>query len=142
MPARVRCKTGTTSARLVFSTRAKCQEFVATHRDDGLPYAVDSVTPEVQFWFVNPNHLKPEKSDDGLLWEVLHPKLQEIFPDTDGKGNFVVPALDVRYRSSIYAIAETELENLFLSLLHLNTNKNSMSLLLVCVPDDVLAPKC
>ena len=43
MPVRIHCKTGTTSARLVLSTRANCQEFVATYRDDGLLYAVDSL---------------------------------------------------------------------------------------------------
>ena len=40
MPVRIHF--GTTSARLVCSTRAKCQEFVATHRDEGLPYSIDS----------------------------------------------------------------------------------------------------
>ena len=34
---RIHCKTGAASARLVLSTRTKCQEFVATCRDDGLP---------------------------------------------------------------------------------------------------------
>ena len=29
-------------------------------------------------------------------WEVLVPKLQEIFPDRDAKGSFIVPSLDVR----------------------------------------------
>ena len=40
MPVRVPCKTGFTSARLVFETRAKCQDFVTRLKDDGLPYAV------------------------------------------------------------------------------------------------------
>ena len=37
------------------------------------------------------------------LWEVLAPKLQEIFHDMDAKSNFIVPSLDVRAQtSSIY----------------------------------------
>ena len=31
-----------------------------------------------------------------LLWRALFPKLQEIFPQRDGKDFFVVPALDAR----------------------------------------------
>ena len=35
-------KTGSASARLVFGTRATCQEFVARFKDDGMPCTVDS----------------------------------------------------------------------------------------------------
>ena len=35
-------KTGSLPARLVFETRAKCQDFVARYKDDGIPYEVDS----------------------------------------------------------------------------------------------------
>ena len=41
-PVRVHCKTGSLSVRLVFETRAKCQDFVARYKDDGVPYEVDS----------------------------------------------------------------------------------------------------
>ena len=37
LPDRIHCKTGTTSAPLVLNTRARCEEFVARFRDDGLP---------------------------------------------------------------------------------------------------------
>ena len=37
MPVRIHCKTGTTFARLVFETRAKCQDLMARFKDDGLP---------------------------------------------------------------------------------------------------------
>ena len=36
-PTRIHCKTGSLSARLVFETRAKCQDFVARKKDDGIP---------------------------------------------------------------------------------------------------------
>ena len=50
------------------------------------------------------------------LWEVLAPKLPEVFPEHDTEGNFVVPALDVR--AQVLNVCDT--------------NKGSMSLLLVC----------
>ena len=82
MPVRVYCRTGTTSARLVLSSRVKCQEFVATHRDS--PSATILV--------------RQSKSPG-----VLGPKLQELFPENDAEGNFIVPALDIRAQSlSIY----------------------------------------
>ena len=41
-PVRIHCKASSVSARLVFETRAKCQDFVARFRDDGIPYVMDS----------------------------------------------------------------------------------------------------
>ena len=41
-PTRIHCKTGSLSARLVFETRAKCQDSVARYKDDGISYEVDS----------------------------------------------------------------------------------------------------
>ena len=35
-PVRIHCKTGSLSSRLVFETRAKCQDFVARFQDDGI----------------------------------------------------------------------------------------------------------
>ena len=91
MPVRVRCKTGTTSARIVFS---RCQEFVATHRDDGL-----FVQLTVPFLHECQSE-SPEDREIGrrfaLLWKVLAPKFQAIFFVCDDKGNLVVPAFDVR----------------------------------------------
>ena len=68
----------------------------------------------------------------GLLmsnrWSIpsLVPKLQEIFPDKGARGNFVVPALDVRAQVSAFMIAEMELENRSFVLLFVDTNRNSM----------------
>ena len=36
------CKAGSVSARLVFETRGKCQDFVARFQDVGIPYEIDS----------------------------------------------------------------------------------------------------
>ena len=41
-PVKIHCKAGSVSARLVFETRAKCQDFVARYKDDGIPYEIDS----------------------------------------------------------------------------------------------------
>ena len=38
----IHCKAGSVSVRFVFETRAKCQDFVARHKDDGIPFAIDS----------------------------------------------------------------------------------------------------
>ena len=40
---RVHCKRGTKSARVVFTTRAKCDDFVVRFKDDSLPYSVNSL---------------------------------------------------------------------------------------------------
>ena len=136
MPFRIQCKTGTTSARLVFSTRAKFQDFLETYRDDGLTYANDSSCCNTNATFMVRQSKSPEDREIGRrskpLWKVLAPKLQEIFTDKDVKGIFIVPALDYEHKSSAYTIAEMELENRSLVLLHLDTNKGSMPLLLVC----------
>ena len=39
---RIDCKAGSLSVRLVFETRAKCQDFVTRYKDDGIPYAINS----------------------------------------------------------------------------------------------------
>ena len=39
---RIHCKAGSVSARLVFETRAKCQDFVARCQDDGIAYEINS----------------------------------------------------------------------------------------------------
>ena len=41
-PVRIHCKAGSVSARLVFETRAKYQDFVARHKDDGITNEIDS----------------------------------------------------------------------------------------------------
>ena len=95
MPIRIHCKTGSLSARLVFETRAKCQDFVVRFKDDGLPYASDSPFCSTSATILFRQSKSPEDREIGRrvapLGEVLVPKLRN-----DAQGNFVVPALDVR----------------------------------------------
>ena len=41
-PITIHCKAGSTSVRLVFESRAKCQDFVVRYKDDGITYDIDS----------------------------------------------------------------------------------------------------
>ena len=38
----IHCKAGSLSARLVFETRSKCQDFVVRYEDDGIPFEINS----------------------------------------------------------------------------------------------------
>ena len=63
-PVRIHCKTGSLSVRLVFETRAKCQDFVARYKDDGIPskLIVHFATAEPISQSASPSQLKTEKS--------------------------------------------------------------------------------
>ena len=65
------------------------------------------------------------------LWEVLAQNYKKFSLNKTPKANSSFQPLMFGHKSSTYTIAETEPENLFLGLLHLDTNKNSRSLLLV-----------
>ena len=41
-PVTIHCKAGSVSVRLVFETRAKCQDFIARYKDDSISYAINS----------------------------------------------------------------------------------------------------
>ena len=41
-PVRCHCKAGSVSVRLVFETRATCQDFLARYKDDGIPFSINS----------------------------------------------------------------------------------------------------
>ena len=41
-PVRIHCKAGSVSVRVVLETPAKCQDFVARYKDDGIPCEIDS----------------------------------------------------------------------------------------------------
>ena len=41
-PVTIHCKAGSVSARLVFETRTKCQDFVTRHEDDDIHFEIDS----------------------------------------------------------------------------------------------------
>ena len=99
-PVRIHCKAGSVSVRLVFETRAKCQDFVARIQDDGIPFAIDS-----PFYCANTTiTVRQSKSIEdrkiekqlALLWRELADQLEIIFPDRDDEGAFIIPALDTR----------------------------------------------
>ena len=99
-PVRIHCKTGSLSARRVFETRAKCQDFVARYKDDGITYEVDIPFCNISTKITVRQSKSLEDREIGRrfapLWEVLCTKLQEIFPVRDAKDTFIVLALDVR----------------------------------------------
>ena len=64
---RIHCRRGSPSARVVFETRAKRQDFVARYKDDGILYEVKSpFAISAQSWCVNPNRHRTEKLGDVL----------------------------------------------------------------------------
>ena len=67
-PVRIHCKAGSESVKLVFDTRAKCQDFVARYRDDGIPTQsiVPSAAPIQISLSANPNQLKTERLENNL----------------------------------------------------------------------------
>ena len=82
-PVRIHCKTGSTSARFVFNTRTKCQEFVATYRNDGVPCAVENPFCNTSATIMVRQSKSPEDRETGKrvapLWNVLATKLREVF---------------------------------------------------------------
>ena len=136
--SRIHCKTGALSASLVFETRAKCQDFVARYKDDGIPY-------EVHGPFCNTNTkimVRQSKSLEdreiggrcALLWKVLSTKLQEFFPERDAEDTFNVPALDVRSQipSIFFGPQERGGKKQFSNLHHPDTNNCLILPLLAC----------
>ena len=99
-PERFHCKAGSVSVRPVFETRANCQDFVARHKDDGIPYAIDR-----PFCCTNTNIIvRQSKSIEDReigkqfapLWRQMADQLKVLFPDRDDEGAFIIPALDTR----------------------------------------------
>ena len=88
------------SARLVFGTRAKCQDFVARYKDDGIPFEVDSLFCKSRTIITVRQSKSLEDQEIGRqfasLWKVLSTKLLEHSPEGDDPGAFIVPALDAR----------------------------------------------
>ena len=98
-PVRIHCKTGSLSAKLVFEIRAKCQDFVARCKDDGIPtkLIVHPGKEEPISQSVSVSHYKTRKfwKQFAPLWKVWAWKLEVLFPEGDDTGTFIVPALDV-----------------------------------------------
>ena len=88
------------SARLVFETRGKCQDFVARYRDDGIDYEFDSLFCNAKTVISVRQSKSLEDREIGKqfapLWKVLAEQLKILFHEGDGAGAFIVPALDAR----------------------------------------------
>ena len=114
-PVRIHCKACSVSARLVFETRAKCQDFVARYRDDGIPCEIDSpfcnAKPVISVRQSKSIEVREIGKQFAPLWEVLAEQLKILFPEGDGGGAFIVPALDARSQVLSIRIRETALEN-------------------------------
>ena len=65
-PVRICCKAGSVSVRLVFETRAKCHDFIARYKDDGIlmQLTVPSAVPIQISLSANPNQLKIERLEN------------------------------------------------------------------------------
>ena len=97
---RLHCKAGSVSVSLVFETRAKCQDFIARFKADGIPYVFNS-----PFCCANTNILVRQSrsivdreigKQFAPLWRELADQLKILVPDGDDEGAFIIPALDTR----------------------------------------------
>ena len=134
MPIRIHCKTGSLSARLVFETRAKCQDFVARFTEDGPPFAVDSPFCNTSATILvrqskSPEDKSPEDREIGMFWFQNY---KRFFLVTMPKAVSWFLLLLYEHKSSAYTIVEMELRNRFSVLSRADTNRNLMSLLMVC----------
>ena len=103
-PVRIHCKAGSVSARLVFETRAKCQDFVARYKEDGFPLklTVLSATPKTVISVRQSNSLEDREIGKQVapLWRVLAAKLKVLFPDGDGDRHLHCPYAQRPFTSS------------------------------------------
>ena len=115
-PVTIHCKAGSMLVRLVFETRAKCQDFVARYKDDGIPCEIDSPFCGVKTTIAVRQSRSIEDREIGKqfasLWRALADQLKILFPDGNDTG---VPSLSQRstpaHKSSASKIDETVLEN-------------------------------
>ena len=120
-PVRNHCKAGSVSVRLVFETRAKCQDFVDRCKDDGIPFAIDS-----PFCCTNTNEDREIGNLFAPLRRELSDQLKLLFLDGDDEWMLA-------HKSSASKIAETGSENRFSNLLLLEADKHLPFLHLTCV---------
>ena len=122
-PVRIHCKAGSVLVRLVFETRAKCQDFIARYKDDAISYAINS-----PFCCTNTNIIvRQSKSIEDReigkqfapLWRELAHQLKVLFPDGDDDGAFIIPALENRCSNLLFLEADKHLPLLHLSCLFL-----------------------
>ena len=81
---------------------------MARFEDDGIPYKIDSFfcSSETTIFFRHSKSLEDGETGKQFmpLWRAFAEQLQILFPDGDGKGSFVVPALDAR--SQVFSIKD------------------------------------
>ena len=99
-PVTIHCEAGSTSVRLVFESRSKCQDFVVRYKDDGIPYEIDSSFCSVKTTITVRQSKSSEDREIGKqfapLWRELVEQLEILFPNRDDEGAFIIPALDTR----------------------------------------------
>ena len=73
---------------------------MARYKHDGIPFEVESPFCNISTTILVRQSMSTEDREIGRrvapLWAVLVPRLQEVFPDRDAKGTFIVLSLDVR----------------------------------------------
>ena len=96
----IHCEAGFTSVRLVFESRAKCQDFAVRYKEDGIPYEIDSPFCSVKTTITVRQTKSIEDREVGKqfapLWTELADQLEILFPDRDDEGAFIVLGLDTR----------------------------------------------
>ena len=99
-PVRIHGEAGSVSVRLVFETRAKCQDSVARCKDDGISCEIDRLFCSAKTTISVRQSKSIEDREIGKqfapLWRVLAEQLKILFSDGDDEGAFIVPALDAR----------------------------------------------
>ena len=93
-PVRIHCKTGSLSARLVFETRAKWQNFVARYKDDGIPHEIDSPFCQSRTHIAVRQSKSLENREIGKQFSPLCGRV--LVPEADDTGALIVPALGAR----------------------------------------------
>ena len=133
-PIRIHCKTGSLSVRLVFETRAKCQDSVARYKDDGIPYEVDSPFRQSRTNIAVRQSKSLEDREIGMqfaLWKALAEKLKVLFPEGDDLHCPLRSTYGLKF--AVLRIAETVWGNQWANLLRLETDSCWLLLLLICV---------
>ena len=98
-PVRIHCKAGSVSARLVFETRAKCQDFVGLYKDGGIPVKLTVCSKEKTTISVRQSKSLEDREIGEAICafvESVGRTAQNSFLDGDDRGAFIVPALDAR----------------------------------------------
>ena len=114
-PVRIHCGADSVSARLVFETRAKCQDLVARYKDDGITHAISSLFCCANTIITVRQSKSFEDREIGKqfapLWRELADQLKVLFPEEDDEVHSSSQRLMLAHKSSALKIEETGLEN-------------------------------